>query len=84
MEYRMNLPLGRDAEMEGHTGDDFLNLEWTSSFHLEFLWSIHVEVGSFEPNFVSHFPRSELGGYSLFHLLLGNLVGSLGILSSSG
>ena len=64
-------------------GDDFLHFEGTGSFHLEFLWSVHVEVGGFEPDLVSYFPGSKLGGYPLFHLLLGHFVGSLGIITSS-
>ena len=45
---------------------------------------MHMKVGGFEPDLVSYFPRGEFGGYSFFHFLLGNLVGSLGIVASSG
>ena len=82
MEDRVNLPPGGDAEVEGHAGDDFLHLEWTCSFQLELLGSIHVEVCGFEPDFILHFPGCEFGGYLFFHFLLSHLVGSLGIISS--
>ena len=84
MEDRMDLPLGGDLEVEGCAGDDFFHFEGTGSFHLEFLRSIHVEVGSLKPDFIPYFPWSKLGGYPLFHFLLGHLVGSLGIVMSSG
>ena len=84
MEDGVNLPLRGNAEMEGCVGDDFFNFEGTSSFHLEFLWSIHMKVGGFEPDSVSYFPRGEFGGYPFFHLLLSNLVGSLDIVMSGG
>ena len=83
MEDRMNLPSRGNAEMEGHAGDDFLNFKWTSLFHLEFLWSVHMEISGFEPDLVSKFPGSKLGGYLFFHLWLGHLVGSLSIFASS-
>ena len=50
-----------------------------SSLHLELLESVHVKISCFQPDFVSCFPWSEPGCDSLLHLLLGNLVGSLGI-----
>ena len=84
MEDGVNPPPRGDLEVEGHVGDDFLHLKGTSSFHLEFLWSVHVEVGGFEPDFVSYFPRGEFRGYPVFHFLLGHFVGSLGILLSGG
>ena len=84
MEDRMDLPLGRYSEAESHVEDDFFHLERTGSFHLEFLGSVHVEVGSLKPDFISYFPWSELGGYSLLHFLLSHLVGSLGILPGCG
>ena len=80
MEDRVNFPPRQKAEAEGSAGDNFFHFERTCSFHLEFLWSIHVEVGGFKPDFVSHFPRSKLGGYPLFHFLLGYLVSGLGII----
>ena len=82
MEDRVNLPPRRDAEMEGCAGDNFFNFKGTGSFHLELFGTVHMKVGGFEPDLVSHFPRGEFGGYSLFHLLLGYFVGSLGIFSS--
>ena len=84
MEDRMNLPLGRNAEVEGCVGDDFFHLEGTSSLYLEFSWSIHGEVGCFEPHLISNSPGCELGGYSFLHFLLGYLMGSLGVITSSG
>ena len=47
MEDGVNLPLRRNVEAEGHVGDDFLYFKWTSSFHLELLGPVHVEVGRF-------------------------------------
>ena len=80
----MDFPLEGNAEMESCVGDDFLHLEGTGSFHLEFLWSIHVEVGGFKPDLVSYFPGNKLGGYPFLHFLLGHLVGSQGIITSGG
>ena len=84
MEYRVDLLSGGNLEVESCTRDDFLYLEWASSLHLELLEPVHVEVGCLKPYFVSNFPRDELGGYPLFHLLLGHFVGGLGIVSGSG
>ena len=84
VEDRVDLPLGGDAETECRSRDDFFDLKRTSSFHLEFLGSVHVEVGSFQPDLLSYFPRGVLGGYSLFHFLLGQFVGGLGVISSGG
>ena len=84
VEDRMYLPLRGDTEVEGHAGDNFFHFKRTASFHLEFLWSIHVEVGSLEPDFISYLPWGKLGGYLLFHLLLGHLVGGLSIFTSGG
>ena len=78
MEDRVNLPLRGDVEAESCSRDDFLHFEWTGSFHLELLGPIHVEVGHFEPHFVSDFPGGEPRGYLFFHLLLSHLVGSVG------
>ena len=47
--------LGGNSETEGHVGDDLFHFERTSLFHLEFLWSVHVEIGSLEPDFISYF-----------------------------
>ena len=84
VEDRVNLPLRGDVEVESCVGDDFFYLKGTSSFHLKFLWTVHVEVGSFEPDLVSYSPGSKLGGYPFLHLLLGHFVGSLSIFVSSG
>ena len=67
----MDLPLRGNTEAECHARDSFFNLKWARPFHLEFLRSIHVEVGGFQPDLVSYFPRGVFGGYPLFHLLLG-------------
>ena len=45
MEDRMDLPLGGNSEMEGCMGEDFLYFKGTSSFHLECLGSVHMDVG---------------------------------------
>ena len=82
MEDRVNLLPRGDAEMEGRVGDNFFNFKGTGLFHLELFGAIHMKVGHFEPNFISHFPRGEFGGYSLLHFLLGNLVDSLSIITS--
>ena len=82
VENRVDLPLGGDAETECRSRDDLFDLKWASSFHLKFLGSVHVEVGSFQPDLFSYFPRGVLGGYSLFHFLLGQFVGGLGVILS--
>ena len=84
MEDRVDFPLRGDTETESCLGDDFLNFKWTSSFHLEFPWSIHMEVGHFKPDLVSYSPGGELGGYLFLHLLLSHFMGGLGIISGSG
>ena len=71
MEDRMDLPLGGNTEAECHAGNDFFDLKWACPLHLEFLRSVHVEVGGFQPDLVSHFPRSVFGEYPLLHFLLG-------------
>ena len=43
----VNLPLGGDAETERSPRDNLFNLKWAGSSHLEFLWSVHMEIGSF-------------------------------------
>ena len=51
----MDLPSGGNVEMESCMGDDFVYFKGTSSFHLEFLGSVHVKVGSFEPDLIFYF-----------------------------
>ena len=75
----MNLPPRGDSEAEGRLRDDFLDLKGACSFHLEFLGTVHVEVGGLEPDRISYFPWGELRGDLFLHSLLSNLVGSLGI-----
>ena len=79
MEYRMDLPPRGNMEVEGCARDDFLYFKGTSLFHLEFLGSVHMEVGCFKPHFLPNLPWRELGGYSFLHRLLGYFVGGLGI-----
>ena len=43
----VDLPLGGDVETECCSQDNLFNLKWAGSLHLEFLWSVHMEVGSF-------------------------------------
>ena len=83
MEDGMNLPSRGDTEVEGRAGDDLFNFKGASSLHLEFLWSVHMKVGGFKPEFVSYFPRGEFGGYPFLHFLLSHLMGGLGIVTSS-
>ena len=47
MEDWVDFPLGGNAETERRLGDNFFDFEWASSSHLEFLGSVHMEVGSF-------------------------------------
>ena len=54
MEDRVNLPPRGDMETEGCAGDYFFDLEGAGSFHLELFGPIHMEVGCFEPNLISH------------------------------
>ena len=75
IEDRVNLPLQGNAEAEGHAGDYFFDLKGASSLHLELFGSIHVKIGCFEPDFISHLPRGELGCYLFLHFLLGDFVG---------
>ena len=82
MEDRVDLPLGGDAEAECRAGNDFFDLKWTCPFHQEFLGSIHMKVGGFQPDLVPYLPWGELGDYSLHHFLLGQFMGSLGIIMS--
>ena len=84
MEDGVNLPLRGNLEAEGRSGDNFFDLERTGWFHLELFGAIHMKVGHFEPDIISHPPRGELRGYPFFHLLLGNLVGGLGIITGGG
>ena len=59
MEDRVNLPSRRNTKVEGHARNDFFNLKGASSFHLEFLGSVHVEVGGLKPDHISYFPWGE-------------------------
>ena len=83
MKDRMDLPLGRDVEVEAHVEYDFFDFKWTGSLHLELLWSSHMKIGCFQPILISNFPQGEFCSYLLFHFLLSYLVGSLGIVLSS-
>ena len=47
MEDQVDLPSQRNVESEGGSRDDFLDFEWTSSLHLEFLGSSHMKIGHF-------------------------------------
>ena len=38
----------------------FFDLKGASSFHLELFGPVHMKVGGFEPNLISHFPRGVL------------------------
>ena len=60
MEDGVNLPPRGDMEVEGCVGDYFFDLEGASSFHLELFGPVHMKVGGFKPNLISHFPRGEL------------------------
>ena len=84
MEDGVDFPLGGSAEVEGRVQDDFLYFKWTSPSHLEFLGSIHVKIGGFQPNLVSYLPQGVFGGYSLLHPLLGKFVSCLSVITSSG
>ena len=84
MEDRVNLLLRGNLEAEGCSGDNFFNLERTGSFHLELFGPVYMKVGCFEPDLIPHPPRGELRGYPFFHLLLGSLVVSLGIVTGGG
>ena len=84
MEDGVNFPSRRKPKAESCAGDDFFHFKWAGLFHLELFGSIHVEVGCFEPDFVSHLPGGEFSGYLFSHLLLSHFVGSLGIISSGG
>ena len=74
----VNLPPRGDAEVEGCAGNDFLHFEWTSSFHLELLGSIHMEVCSLKPALVSYLPWGEFRGYLLRLARVGTNVDSRG------
>ena len=47
MEDWVDLPSQGNAKSEGSSRDDFLDFNWTSSPHLEFLGSSHMKVGHF-------------------------------------
>ena len=81
VEYWMDLPVLGNVEVVGSTRDDLLNFKWTSSLHSEFSGSIHTEVGGFEPHLIPHFPRNELGKDPFLHLLLGDPMGGLCVIS---
>ena len=66
--------------MEGSVGDDFFHFKGACSLHLEFLWSVHVEVGHLQPHLISGFPWDELRGNPFLHFLLHHLVGGLGVI----
>ena len=61
MEDWVDLPSGGDTEAESSAEDDFIDLKWTSSLHLEFLRSSHMKVHSLQPYLVTHLPWRELG-----------------------
>ena len=84
MEHWMDLPGLGNAEAIGSSGDNLINFKWTSSFHLELPWSIHSEVGGFEPDLISFLPQGEFGRDPFLHFLLGNLMSGLGIISGCG
>ena len=44
MEDGVNLPLRGTVEAEGHSRDDLLDFKQTSSFHFEFLGSVHAKI----------------------------------------
>ena len=50
----VNFPPRGNLEVEGHSRDDFFNFKGAGSFHLQFLGTVHVEVGGFEPDPVSY------------------------------
>ena len=83
MEDRVDSPLRGNTEVEGHVGNYFFNFKGAGSFHLELFGPIHMKVGRFEPDLIPHLPRGEFRDYPFFHLLLRNLVGSLGIVTGS-
>ena len=84
MEDQVDLPSQRNVESEGGSRDDFLDFEWTSSLHLEFLGSSHMKVGRFQPYLFSDLPQGELRCNLFLHFLLGHLVGSSGVIMSGG
>ena len=47
MEDRVDLPLGGNVEAERRSRDNLFNLKQASPPYLEFLGSVHMEVGSF-------------------------------------
>ena len=73
-----------DAELECCLGYYLFDFERTSSCHLEFLGSPHMEIHHIQPYLIPDFPWSELGGNSLPHFLLSHFVDSLGIILSRG
>ena len=83
MEDQIDFPSKWDVEAESCARDDFLHFKWSSSFHFEFLGSIHVEVSHFKPDYISYFPGHELGGCLFLHFLLSHFVDSFGIILGS-
>ena len=81
MEDGVDLPLGGNSEVERRSRDDFLNFKWTGSSHLEFLGSVHVKIGGFQPDLLSYFPWGIFGDYLFLHSLLGQFMGRLGLLT---
>ena len=84
MEDQVDLPLGGDAEMVGCPREHFLDFKWSSSFHLEFLGSTHMEIGCLQLYSITNFPRGELQGDPFPHLLLSYFVDSLSIIVNRG
>ena len=84
MEDQVDVPSRGDVEAEGSFQDDFFDLKWTSSLHLEFLGSSHMKIGHFQPYIFPNFPGNELGCNLLLHFLLRYLVSSLSIVMSRG
>ena len=69
MEDWVDLPVGRNVEVQGHVRYHFLDLKWSSSFHLEFFGSSHMEICHFQPHLIFYLPGSKFGHDSFFHLL---------------
>ena len=81
VEYRVYFPVLGNTEMVGSPGNNFFNFKWTSSFHEQFSWSVHSEVGHCQPNLVPFLPRFEFGGDSFLHFVLGDPMCGYGIVS---
>ena len=72
VEYGVYFPVLGNTEVVDGPGDNLFDFKQASLFHEQFSWSVHLEVGRFQPNLVSFLPRFEFGGDSFLHLLLGN------------